>query len=136
MNHKVDISYLTSDGKDFAILGTVNWNQATTILQQIQSHKPEPNACFQILRADLHCTTGFQQAPGSTSELDLQYMFEPYVSKCTPCMVAGTALPLTNKAMIEMCARKFRCGKCQDKFMRETFGTVLFPQFYANQKVK
>ena len=37
-------------------------------------------------------------------------------------------------AKAKCCARNLRAGKCQDPFIKETLGAILFPQHYGKRK--
>lgn len=38
--------------------------------------------------------------------------------------------------MTKMCAHNLRTGKCQDEFMRQTIGAIMFPKLYGKDKQK
>ncbi len=42
----------------------------------------------------------------------------------------------SDEKRMQRCANNLRSGKCQDDFIRQTIGVLLFPQYYGNTKQK
>lgn len=132
-------SYDPYEMDEHIVLGQTDWQTAVQALQKTYNYKPSIGTCIENIDANLSCDTGFskhydRQEPHAT--LDLSSMFFPMGPHRAPCMAANAKVPQTDENMTKMCAHNFRCGKCQDKFMRETIGAILYPQLYTNQKVK
>lgn len=49
------------------------------------------------------------------------------------CMCNKNDKKLTEQEKTNICYKNLRSGKCCDKFMRETMGTILFPKHYTKQ---
>ncbi|MDW2995246.1 MAG: hypothetical protein R8N24_04480 [Alphaproteobacteria bacterium] len=110
-------------------LGFVSPEQVHQIIDNFKTHKPAKNACIKDLSIKLEEHVHFgRYNNGYYSSLDLSGMFypddKPICAKCIPSDIAKA----------KCCARNLRTGMCQDNFIKQTLGTILFPQHYGNQK--
>ena len=96
---------------------------------EFKTHKPTKNACIKDLSITLKEYVHFcRHGNEHHSSLDLSGMFypddKPICAKCIPLDIAKA----------KCCARNLRTGMCQDNFIKQTLGTILFPQHYGMQK--
>ncbi len=140
---KVDVNFTYFDHRydmdNNITLGETNLESAIKILQQVSEYKPAQSPCVCSLDAQLCGDTAFY-ANWANSPIDISLNFSdmsfPPAPQRALCMAQYAKLPRTKENMLHTCAHNFRCGKCQDKFMRHVIGTVLYPHLYTNQKVK
>ncbi len=138
-NHDICVSFKSPDldDKDIIICDT-DLPTLLDIYQTLLTRIPKADSCFPSFFAQLKANVSsdyYMPHNCIVSSLDLQPIFNGK-TKRTPCMATTGPIPQTHRNMFKMCARNLCAGKCQDEFMREIFGTVLFPKLYTKQKVK
>ena len=132
--NKIPVRFVIPDQYDIFMstnidLGFVSPEQAHQIIDKFKTHKPAKNACIEDLSITLEEWVHFcRHGNEHYSSLDLSGMFYPdKMPQCVKCIPSDIA-----KA--NCCARNLRTGKCQDKFIKQTLGAILFPQHYGKQK--
>ena len=108
---------------------------AKIIVHKLQTTPLPPDFCWRRIGVsfDLNFLLGnFMVRPGA-GRLNLCVGGRP-VGKCGN-MPPKNAWEFDNSVRAS-CVYNLTTGKCQDEFMRQTVGAVLFPQFYANNKQK
>lgn len=119
-------------------MGNISYMDMIQIIVALENYTPKENACTHEL--------GARYTANLTSDTDIytRHRFKLFDSfwgynkafpLCNPTVCVKSTYPLDSNKMF-WCARNLREGRCRDKFMRETIGAVLFPQFYANEKQK
>lgn len=141
-NQSIKVSFIQDTPKDsFEYLGHISPNDAIKIITAIGSGNAPTPICTGPISADfIYLTATPYMRPFHHGELKLNQLF----TKTTEYMSADAyhmpcALDCKNAspdARTKICAKNLAAGKCLDKFMRETIGTVLYPHHYAAQKVK
>ena len=131
---KVPIKFTVPDQYDIFMshtyqLGFVTTEQAHQIINKFHSNKPAPNACIQ--GASIAFEEWVHFGPHNTkhfTSLNISGMFYPdKMPQCAKCIPSDTA-------KVNCCARNLRSGKCQDQFIKQTLGAILFPQHYGKRK--
>lgn len=132
--NKIPVRFVIPDQYDIFMstninLGFVSPEQAHQIIDKFKTHKPAKNACIKDLSITLKEYVHFcRHGNEHDSSLDLSGMFypddKPICAKCIPSDIAT----------VNCCARNLRAGKCQDNFIKQTLGAILFPQHYGKQK--
>ena len=132
--NKIPVRFVIPDQYDDLMstninLGFVSAEQAHKIIDEFKTHKPAKNACIKDLSITLEKRVHFSRHGNEHySALDLSGMFypddKPICAKCIPSDIA----------MAKCCARNLRTGMCQDNFIKQTLGAILFPQHYGKRK--
>lgn len=122
-------------------LGTTNIHSVMEMIEKIESGTLPRGSCIDSFSAYLHKYIYMRQTPISqknshnTSPISLEiynlWATEYPTMKCISCK----SHPCYKNAL-RKCATNLATGKCQDEYMRQTIGTILFPQFYHNTKQK
>ena len=131
---KVPVKFTVPDQYDSFMshtyqLGFVSPEQAHQIIDEFKTHKPAKNACIKSASIAFEEWTHFGPYNNEHfSWLNISGMFfpddKPICAKCIPSDIAK----------VNCCARNLRAGKCQDNFIKQTLGAILFPQHYGKQK--
>jgi hypothetical protein len=113
-------------------LGKITSEQVFQLLEAFGTNNSAPNACIKSLSMDYRNCVQFgpnnKNENKNNSELNLTGMFFPANNpQCTNCKGSDSA-------KVKSCARNLRAGKCQDEFIKNTLGKILFPQHYGKQK--
>lgn len=120
------------------LLGYVSKNDVDQILTAAAQYTPAPDSCLLFLSIDYINRTKVGNMPPiakheSCVEISNVFWCAPLLNtrgrKCINCIASDTA-------RAQQCAMTLGIGQCRDKFMRETFGAALFPQFYGSNKQK
>lgn len=102
------------------------------IIQLMHVTQVPQNFCWKNMEvmANVNCSVGY----GVKKPTDGQIFFWVGGRSSNQC---GKIISKNNQYnMLWDCVNALQTGKCQDEFMRQTIGAVLFPQFYANNKQK
>lgn len=87
--------------------------------------------CF---NADMQtCILNVPKKPSINSHLTLNGLAHIDKVKCNPNF---NTFNKSSYEKAQACFNNLKSGKCKDEFVRQTVGTVLFPQHYANEKQK
>ena len=112
-------------------LGNITQTQALELIEKFRNNLPIKTACLKSLTATYTDTVNFESSKTYGKEhgfLNISGMFFPdYKPQCAKCKNEDLA-----KA--KCCARNLRAGNCKDEFIKNTLGTILFPQHYGKQK--
>ena len=112
-------------------LGNITQIQAINLINTLKKNSPAKTACIKSFNAKYTYTADFDSFKKNLKDygtLEISGMFYPNDKpQCTKCKNEDLA-----KA--KCCARNLRAGKCQDSFIKETLGTILFPQHYGKRK--
>ena len=112
-------------------LGNITQIQAINLINILKKSSPAKTACIKSFNAKYTYTADFDSFKKDLKNygtLEISGMFYPNDKpQCTKCKNEDLA-----KA--KCCARNLRTGKCQDPFIKETLGAILFPQHYGKRK--
>lgn len=128
------------------LMGHISYQDMIKIMVAIENYNPDKDACTHDLGikyvADINKSTDVFNHPAidpytrhKFELIDSSWGFNPAFPKCAHCAKISRADVMASERMF-LCAKNLRAGKCQDTFMRNTLGAVLFPQFYAKDKQK
>ena len=118
-----------------ALLGDISIDQAKQLLDTFDNATPGPDACICSMTLQFTDRTRFGHKPNKGlryQALELDGMFYP--DRNPHCGKPNKRM--TEAQKIKRCANNLRSGKCQDDFIRQTIGALLFPQYYGNTKQK
>ena len=118
-----------------ANLGYISFTELKKIMNAFSTEKAKLNACIYCLSAEYNDTVRFGRTAWHQrryNSLDLSQMF--WLDNNPQC--GNITRQLNEIAKIKHCARNLKNGKCCDEFIRNTLGTILFPQHYAKEKQK
>lgn len=131
---KVPVKFTVPDQYDSFMshtrqLGFISPEQAHQIIDEFKTHKPAKNACIKSASVEFEEWTHFGPYNNEHfSWLNISGMFYPdNTPQCAKCIPSDIA-------KVNCCARNLRAGKCQDDFIKQTLGAILFPQHYGKQK--
>ena len=116
-------------------LGCISESELEHIMSAFNTKEYSPDACIRSLSLEYSDHTNFGRtmgAPNRHRSLELSGMF--YFDQATKCGKCSSRTSETTK--IKRCARNLKNGKCQDEFIRNTLGAILYPQHYATDKQK
>lgn len=118
-----------------ASLGHLTRSELDTLMEKLSTPNVAVNACIKTLNLEYTESTGFGRAIGGNARhrsLSIDGMF--YFDQYPQC--GKQNCELDEAAKIKRCARNLKNGKCQDEFIRNTLGAILYPQHYATDKQK
>ena len=109
-------------------LGDITQIQAINLIDTLKKNSPAKTACIKSFNAKYTYNVDFDSFKKDLKNygtLELSGMFYPdNRPQCAKCKNEDLA-----KA--KCCARNLRAGNCQDLFIKETLGAILFPQHYG-----
>ena len=113
------------------LMGKITREEAYNLMDSLSAHHPSKTACIQS--ANIHFSDWAQF--GNKSEKNPRYtalnidgMFYPdAMPQCEKCKDSDVT-------KVRCCARNLRKGKCQDKFIKNTLGALLYPKLYGKGK--
>ncbi len=115
-----------------AYLGDITNSECMQLMDTFTTQSVLPNACIRHMSLEFIDKTYFGRAPWHQDRrrtLNLSSMFYNNMPKC-----GQQNCELDDTAKIKRCIRNLRAGKCQDEFIRNTLGAILFPYYYGKQK--
>lgn len=115
-----------------AHLGEISDSERTQLMDAFSQHTPALDACVRQMSLEFIDKTYFGRTPWAQERyrtLNLSSMFYNQMPKC-----GQQNCKLDDSAKIKRCARNLKNGKCQDEFIKNTLGAILFPQHYGKQK--
>lgn len=118
-----------------ASLGCLTRCELDTLMEKLSTSNVAVNACIKNLNLEYTESTGFGRAIGGNKRrrsLSIDGMF--YFDQYPQC--GKQNCNLDEEAKIKRCARNLKNGKCQDEFVRNTLGAILYPHHYAKDKQK
>ena len=117
-------------------LGNISDDERIKIMDAFSAHTPAANACIPHMTLDFQDKTYYGHAPWNYDRYPFLYLYSMFrlTNKMPKC--GKQDCKLDEEAKIKRCARNLKNGKCQDEFMRNTLGAILYPQHYAKDKQK
>lgn len=118
-----------------ALLGKISDDERKKIMDAFSTHTSTATACIPHMTLDFQDKTHYGPPLWHHDRyrtLELSNMF--YHNQMPKC--GKQDCELDEEAKIKRCARNLKNGKCQDEFIRNTLGAILYPQHYATDKQK
>lgn len=113
----------------------ISFDDGKKLIDAVQDTPMSLATCWQSvgIKANLTMHRGASVLGTETGVNDI-YVYPVY--GVPGCFCENNMKSKVGISKLAMCAKNLSMGKCQDEFMRQTIGAVLFPQFYANNKQK
>lgn len=136
INDKKDVTVVMD--ADFSFLmgkiplcKNVTQRQALELIHKLNMYPTPQKSCPKVLSAYYSSKVAHWikwNEKNYTNELILNLE----IGKCMKCQKKTSGMTQRDKETL--CAENIKSGKCHDKMVCETIGTVLFPELYQKQK--
>lgn len=123
-----DFSFLK--GK-IVLCENVTQQTAQELVQLVAQYPTPQNSCPKVLGAS-YSSKAAQWVKWNEKNYTNELVLNLEIGKCMKCQKKTSGMTQRDKE--KLCAENIKSGKCLDKMVCETVGTVLFPELYQKHK--
>ena len=136
INDKKDVTVVMD--ADFSFLKgkivlceNVTQQTAQELVQLVAQYPTPQNSCPKVLSAS-YSSKAAQWVKFHDKSYKNELVLNLEIGKCMKCQKKTSGMTQRDKE--KLCAENIKSGKCLDKMVCETVGTVLFPELYQKTK--